>query len=105
MKNWRKSPRAAIAATAVIALIQLGIPTSLLEAASVPRFGWQMFSTGSRIPAFEVVTEAGTESVSLDDYMARVRDEIDGVAHLPPHLCNVIPGAERILWDTGEWKC
>jgi len=89
----------------LIGLIQVGIPTSLVGAEGVPRFGWQMFSAGSSLPAFEVVKESGTEPVALDDYMAKARPEIDGVTLLPPHLCEVIPGATSIVWDTGEWTC
>lgn len=105
MNNWRKSKKLAVPIMFVIALIQLGIPTSLVGAPDQPRFGWQMFSTGDPLPAFEVVQGTASEPIDLDDYMARARDEIDAVALLPPHLCEVIPGATRIVWDTGEWSC
>lgn len=89
----------------VIVLIQLGIPASLVGAEDQPRFGWQMFSTGDPLPSFEVVKGSDVEAIDLDEYMARDRDEIDVTALLPPHLCKVIPGATRIVWDTGERSC
>lgn len=105
MSDWRRSKKLAVPIMLVIAMIQLGIPTSLVGAEDQPRFGWQMFSMGDPLPAFEVVKETGSERVDLDDYMARVRDEIDAAALLPPHLCEVVPGATRIVWDKGEWPC
>lgn len=105
MSHWRRSKKLAVPIMLVIAMIQIGIPTSLVGAEDQPRFGWQMFSVGEPLPAFEVVTATGSERIDLNDYTARARDEIDAVALLPPHLCEVVPGATRIVWDTGEWPC
>jgi hypothetical protein len=37
--------------------------------------------------------------------MAGARGDVDIVALLPPHLCNVVSGAVRVTWDSGEHEC
>jgi hypothetical protein len=86
--------------------VQLAIPISRLGAhESARRFGWQMFSTARETPAFVVNTESGVVEIELDEYMAGARGDVDIVALLPPHLCNVVSGAVRVSWDSGGHEC
>ena len=86
--------------------VQLAIPVSRLGAhESARRFGWQMFSTAQETPAFVVNTESGVVEVELDEYIAGARGDVDIVGLLPPHLCNVVSGAVRVTWDSGEHEC
>ena len=105
MTGWRTSRVAAVSVIAVFFIVQLAIPISRIGDDDPRRFGWQMFSTSSQAPHFVVTTDTGEVEVDLADYMARVRGDIDIVSLMPPHLCNVIPGAESVSWEGGDFEC
>lgn len=103
---WRTSGVVALLVILVFVGVQLAVPLSRIGVhESGRRFGWQMFSTARETPAFVVVTETGELDIGLGDYMAGPRGDIDIVGLLPPHLCGVIPGANRVTWESGEYEC
>lgn len=106
VSEWRKSPLVAGIAVALFVLIQLAIPVGRLgDHERAQRFGWQMFSVSVPAPTLTVVTDSGEEKVVLEDYMARVRSDIDILALMPPHLCDVVAGARKVTWDGGSHQC
>lgn len=106
VRSWRRSGAAALVVTILFIALQIAIPVSRIGVhESARRFGWQMFSTAREAPAFMVVTGEGETPVELGDYMAGPRGDVDIVGLLPPHLCNVVPGALWVTWETGEFEC
>lgn len=106
VRSWRTSGALALAVIILFIAFQVTIPVSRIGVhESARRFGWQMFSTARETPAFVVATEEGEAPVELDDYMAGPRGDVDIVGLLPPHLCNVVPGALRVTWESGEFEC
>lgn len=106
VSEWRKSPMVAGIAVALFVLIQLAIPISRLgDHDRAERFGWQMFSVSVPAPTLTVVTGSGEEEVVLEDYMARVRSDIDIIALMPPHLCEVVEDSVAVIWDEGSHQC
>jgi hypothetical protein len=105
VSSWRRSPVVALIVTSVFLVVQLSIPLSQLSSDFANRFGWQMFSTTRPVPEFVVETSHERVEISLNDYMARVRADIDIAEELPPHLCQVVPGAQSVTWDDGEYRC
>ena len=91
---------------AVFLTVQLTLPIGRLGPhESARRFGWQMFSVAREDPTFVVATDSGQSVIDLNDYMAGARGDVDIVGFLPPHLCSVVPGAVRVTWDSGEYRC
>lgn len=106
MSAWRRSPVIALLIVSVFLVVQLAIPISRLgHHQPTVRFGWQMFSVAIPAPEFVVATTNGDVSIDLEDYMARVRGDIDIEALLPPHLCQVVQGAIRVTWADGSYEC
>lgn len=96
----------AVVVIVIFVAVQLAIPLSRIGIhESARRFGWQMFSTARETPSFVVIKESETAEIRLGDYMAGTRGDIDIVGVLPPHLCDVVPGALRITWESGEYEC
>jgi len=87
-------------------VVQLSIPILRFgDGDRAQRFAWQMFSTAEQSPVFVVHTQDETMEIALGDFMARVRADIDIVSLMPPHLCEVVPDADRVTWETGEHVC
>jgi hypothetical protein len=105
MSDWRTSRLAAGIVIAVFVLVQLALPISRLGREDAARFGWQMYSVARPSPQFVVSTSAGDVDIRLHDYMARVRADIDIVGLLPPHLCEVVSGAQTVTWEEREHRC
>lgn len=105
MTGWRRSPRVAVGVIAAFAIVQLAIPISRFGSPDTVRFGWQMFSTYEPDPGFIVETDTGSTEVDLEEYMARVRSDIDITSLMPAHLCSVVPGAEEVTWNGGSLEC
>ena len=106
MSSWRRSHFIAWTAVLLFLVIQLWVPASRLgDHDRAPRFGWQMFSTYRESPQFVVETPTQQREISLEDYVAGVRGEIDLEGLLPPHLCNVFPDAIEVTWESGEFTC
>jgi hypothetical protein len=106
VSEWRKSPLVAGIAVALFVLIQLATPISRFgDHERAQRLGWQMFSVSVPDPTLTVVTDSGEEKIMLEDYMARVRSDIDIIALMPPHLCKVVEDAAAVNWDGGFYQC
>lgn len=91
---------------ALFLAVHLAVPISRLGSQEVAaRFAWQMFSIAREAPQFVVVTDSETHDVSLDDFMAGARGEVDTERLMPPHLCEVFPGAIRVTWQSGVYEC
>ena len=62
-----------------------------------------MFSAGNVITKFIVVPESGEGyEVTVADYVAVVRSELPTREVLPPHLCDVEPGATAVILQQGD---
>ncbi len=106
MNDWRQSPTVALLGIALFAIVQLAIPLSRIASDESPRrFGWQMYASAQQSPEFTVHTSSGSETIVLDDYMARVRLDLPLEELTPPHLCEVFPGAESVTWGDGIHQC
>jgi len=106
VSSWRRSKVVALAAIGVFLAVQLAIPMARYgEVDRAQRFGWQMFSIGEQAPRFVVETSTGNREIDLDDYLARVRGDIDIIGLMPAHLCEVIPGAITVTWQDGSHPC
>lgn len=106
MSSWRRSGFVAAATTAVFLVVQLAIPiTRLAQTDRAERFGWQMFSVARSAPKFVVETDTGDREIVLEEYMARVRADIEITGLLPSHLCEVLPGAVVVSWDGTSHQC
>lgn len=105
MAGWRRASATAVLVVALFLIVQLAVPISRFGDDSTRRFGWQMFSLVRPSPQFVVTTSTGEVEIDLSEYMARVRDDVDVVALLPPHLCLVIRGAENVTWEDGSHQC
>jgi len=64
-----------------------------------------MFSNVTDPPDFEVETASGTEEVEIGRYLAQERADLDLTGSLPEHLCEAVPEAIRVTWETGELEC
>jgi hypothetical protein len=103
---WRQAQPWALVVVLLILATQFALPISrLLDDDEASRFGWQMFSGSKAFPELAVQTDEGEIDILLSDYLVRERVEIDVAAVLPPHLCAVVPGAIRVMWDDGEFRC
>ncbi len=106
MADWRRSPVVALVAICLFAVVQLTIPTSRLGPPHIPeRFAWQMFSNVPDSTGFEVETPSGTEEVEIGRYLAQERADLDLTDSLPEHLCDVVPEAIRVTWESGDLEC
>jgi len=106
VRSWRRSGALALVVIGLFLAVQIAVPVSRIGVHdSARRFGWQMFSTAQETPAFVVITESGAVEVELDDYVAGPRGDVDIDGLLPPHLCNVVSGAVRVTWDSGDHEC
>lgn len=106
MGEWRRSSAVALVAICLFAMVQFTIPTTRLGPPHVPeRFAWQMFSNVPDPTDFEVETASGTEEVDVGHYLAQERADLDLTDSLPKHLCEVVPDAIRITWESGELEC
>lgn len=106
MSSWRRSPVVAAVTISIFLLVQLALPIARFDDTERgTRFAWHMFSGARGIPEFVVKTADGDRDVVLENYMARVRVDIDLVNTLPPHLCQVYPNAMAVSWDGGELRC
>jgi hypothetical protein len=96
-----------IIAISLFLVLQLALPISriVVHDETALRFGWQMFSTAREAPSFVVETENGQIAIDIADYMAGARGDVDILGPMPPHLCEVVPGAIRVTWDGGEREC
>lgn len=104
--SWRSSRPVAGLVIALVVVIQLAVPISRFDSDRAMRFGWQMFSA-SYPPANFVVTtrDGGQVEIDLDDYVVDPRVDVDLVRWLPPHLCQIIPEALGVTWDSGTFEC
>lgn len=96
----RRSLRAAILLLLSVALVaaEVAVAAARLGSDQPVRFGWQMFATIQLRPSFEVRYDDGrVEPVELARWLARPRWEIDLATHLPPHLCDRLPGAAAVV--------
>lgn len=85
-----------------ILAIQVAMPVVQLTADRPARFGWHMFAGVRPGLEFEVRHADGrVEAVTLEEYVLKLRQEVDLAAHLPAHLCRAIPSAEAIVT---RWK-
>jgi hypothetical protein len=106
VKSWRTSRVVAAIAVVTFVVLQLWMPLSRLGAHdTAPRFGWQMFSTAREAPEFVVETGTGSQEISLNDFMAGARGDVDIERLMPPHLCVVFPDAIVVTWPSGEYRC
>ena len=106
MRGWRIKGSVAAVALAVFFVIQLSIPITRFGNHEVTqRFAWQMFAGFVPAPQFVVLTPDGDRDVALDDFMAWPRADIDIVAYLPAHLCDVVHDALAVTWETGSLTC
>ena len=106
MSEWRKSPAVALVIMTLFLILQLGVPlTRIGEHEMAQRFGWQMFSVLSQEIEFTVHTADSSETIDLDDIMARVRADLPLEEEVPPHLCKTTPEAVRVTWEGGEFQC
>lgn len=105
VRNWRSSRKIAAVLATVFLVVQLVVPISRFGDESARRFGWQMFSASATAPEFVVTTDSDQVEINLDDYMARVRSDIDIETLLPPHLCSVVAGAREVSWDSSRMTC
>ena len=86
--------------------VQIAVPLSRNgDGERSQRFGWQMFATVSDAPTFTVETAAGSRTISLDSYLARVRGDLDLPALLPPFLCETVLEAISVSWDDETFRC
>lgn len=105
MSSWRKSPVIAVTVACLILVVQFAVPISRLGDHNLAaRFGWQMFSGAAGVPQFVVETPGGDIEIVLEDYVARVRADID-LSRFPSHLCEVVPGAEAVRWGEDSYLC
>lgn len=108
MSGWRWNRRKAAVIVACVLAIQVAIPLGLLilRPDDYPgRFGWQMYSNSSQAAAYTVHTESGTEEIAASRYMTVPRLDLPLEELLPPHFCEVVEGAIRVTWDSGEHQC
>lgn len=107
MSGWRWSPRVAAAVFAIVVAIQVLVPAWVYfrDGDHVLRFGWQMYSTVGQVTTYVVHTSTSTSEVSSARYMAIPRVDLPLHQLIPPHLCQVVEGAQRVTWDGGEHRC
>jgi hypothetical protein len=106
MTGWRQSRAVALVVIAVFLTVQFVIPIARFGNHEVTqRFGWQMFAGFVPAPEIVVVTSQGEEPIALDEYMAWPRSDIDIIAYLPAHLCEVVPDARTVVWRNGSRQC
>lgn len=106
MTSWRRSGVTAVIVISAFLIVQLTIPISRIGVhENALRFGWQMFSTARETPAFVVETPEGSIEIDINEYMAGARGDVDIIGGMPQHLCQVVPGAVRIKWESGEYRC
>lgn len=105
--QWRQKRWIAVVLTAGILLVQLAIPASRLADENEPsvRFGWQMFSTLTPSVKFTVITRDGELDIDTEDYLARLRGDLALTVIFPPHLCDVVEGAQSVTWEDGGYRC
>ena len=105
MSDWRRSSTVAVIAVSLFIMVQLAIPLFRVGNQDLQRFGWQMYSSARPSPEFTVYTTTGSETIDLEQYMARIRLDISLEELMPPHLCAVVPGAESVTWDDSVHQC
>lgn len=105
MRNWRESPLVAYALLGIILVAMLTNPMMRLGTNGPARFSWQMFSHAPATTEFTVHTAEGGETIVLADFMARPRTDLPLTAIMPPHICESVPGAISVSWNTGEYTC
>ena len=106
MIDWRQSRVVAGTIVALFFVVQLAIPIARLGDERGQRFGWQMYSREIRaIPDFVVTTGDGEIEIDLADFLPTSSIEVDVTAHLPAHLCDVVPGAVSVSWESGSRQC
>lgn len=104
--GWRTSRVIAVVVFTLVLAVQLIIPVTRLAGGGHPqRFGWQMFSGSEAFPDFAVVTSAGVEEISVEDYLVTNRVELAVEEAFPPFLCEVFPNAEEVVWDRSSYQC
>ncbi len=104
--RWQRSPTIAAAVVGLWLAVQLVVPIWRLTSDGQDRFAWRMFSTFEARPTYVVHTGDEERIVDLEAVTARLRGDLDLVAHLPEHLCITVPEAVRITWDDdGEYAC
>jgi hypothetical protein len=97
----RSSPALLVRAALALAFLtlQVVVPTVLLFRARPARFGWQMFATHTRAPAFVVEHRDGSRApVDIDAYFAWRRGDLDPAVfeRFPAHLCAVEPSVATV---------
>jgi len=106
MTSWRRSTPVAIALITMFLVIQLAIPISKLgKSDGDQRFGWQMFSTAGTPADFAVHTDSGSEEVNLNVLTAQLRADMPLTELVPPFLCDTVPGAIEVTWQSGGYSC
>lgn len=97
--RWSWRTRAAAAFVVLFLAVQIGLPAALLFKPRTQRFGWQMYSVVSRLPAVTAVRTDGTrDTVAVDAFLARARAEMDPsfALQLPPLVCAASAGVEAV---------
>ena len=106
MHDWRRSPRIALVATALILAVQVAIPALRVGPTDTPqRWAWQMFSKPPYSVEFTIETAQGAEVADLEMYSPHPRGDLDLTEAMPAHLCEVRSDAIRITWDEGDFEC
>ena len=105
-KDWRRTPRLAIAFITIWLLIQLVVPLSAVSGDAPPgRFVWRMFSTSEHPPEYSVFTPDANTPVDLAQITARLRADLPFDRFVPQHVCAVVDDAVRVSWDGGDYEC
>ena len=69
-------------------VVQVAVPAWQLRGPRPARFGWQMYAGAALAPKVTVINRDGSTSVAqVDQYIVRLRDDLDLVRYLPPAIC------------------
>lgn len=68
--------------------VQLAVPAWQLTRPRPARFGWQMYAGAAQATEFLAVDRDGSQRAApLDEYIVRLRDDLDLLRFLPPAIC------------------
>jgi hypothetical protein len=82
-------------------VVQVAVPSWRLTQPRPARFGWQMYAGAPRASAFAAVGRDGTVTpVALEEYVVRLRDDLDLLRYLPPAIC-ARTGAASVRYRDG----
>lgn len=95
---WTLRSLATAAVFVAVLALQIAVPASKLASEPPARFGWQMFTASPPRPGYTVRHADGvTDTVRLEDHVAKARAEIDFSAVLPAHLCRTLDGVVAVV--------